>query len=102
LVPNSLTLLAAVLPAFGAALAGIREQGEFLRVSKRSLAMHDRLVQFKEQLESLRKPKNPGDPPPMLESGPVIEIAISVIQLMVDEVLDWRVVFQDRPLETPA
>ena len=41
-----LALFAATLPAFGAAFAAIRSQGEFQRVSRRSGAMHERLTEL--------------------------------------------------------
>jgi hypothetical protein len=94
--PGWLTLLCAVLPALGAALAAINNQGEFLRITKRSRAMAQRLAQLKGEIEALRE----------ASSGPtfgqVLAIAATVAQLMVDEVLDWRVVFQDRPPVLPA
>jgi hypothetical protein len=95
-VPPWLTLAAAVLPAFGAATAGIRNQGEFLRVAKRSRAMRERLAQAALELKSITTK------PAGLESAAIIALAAQVIQWMVDEVLDWRVVFLDRPLVPPA
>jgi hypothetical protein len=96
LSPGWLTLLCAVLPALGAALAGINNQGEFLRISKRSRAMAQRLAQVKGEIEALLE--SPSDP----TFGQVLAIASTVAQLMVDEVLDWRVLFQDRPPVLPA
>ena len=37
-----------------------------------------------------------------LQSREVIELATELAQLMVNEVLDWRVVFKDRPPVLPA
>lgn len=84
---------AAWLPAAGAALAAINNQGEFARIAKRSRAMAGRLEQ---DLERLLKYDASA------RSGQVAEDALRVAQTMVDEVLDWRLVFLDRPLVTPA
>lgn len=93
---HGLEILAAVFPACGAALAGIRNQGEFLRIAKRSAAMRTR---FGELLSDVRKLRSGGA---RLASGAVAALAVRAAQLMVDEVQDWRVVFVDRPLETPS
>lgn len=86
-------IAAAWLPAAGAALAAINNQGEFARIAKRSRAMAGRL---KEHHEKLSKDGVAG------RSSEVAEDALRVAQTMVDEVLDWRLVFLDRPLVTPA
>jgi hypothetical protein len=84
---------AAWLPAIGAALAAINNQGEFARVARRSLAMAGRLEQDLERLLNYRG---------VSRSSEVAEDALRVAQTMVDEVLDWRLVFLDRPLVAPA
>src|SRR5207302_10926650 len=86
-------ILAAGAPAVGAALAAIANQGEFARVAKRSGAMAGRLQQ---DLERLKKHGANA------RASEVAEDALRVAQTMVDEVLDWRLVFLDRPLVTPA
>lgn len=91
-----LTILAASLPAFGAACAGIRSQGEFHRVAQRSAAVHDRLVQLQLDLATVAPRSNE------LASVLLYECAKKVTTLMANEMLDWRVVFQDRPLGLPA
>jgi hypothetical protein len=37
-----------------------------------------------------------------LSSLKLSEIAVNGAQLMVDEVLDWRIFFQERPLDWPS
>jgi hypothetical protein len=39
---------------------------------------------------------------PMLRSAEVTRVAYAAASLMVDEVLDWRVIFTDRPPVIPA
>jgi hypothetical protein len=95
-LPPWLTLGSAVLPALGAALAAINNQGEFLRTSKRYDAMAQQLTTVRNEIKTLREaPTSP-------TFGEVLPIATKVAQLMVDEVLDWRVLFQDRPPVLPA
>jgi hypothetical protein len=95
LPPYFLAVLCAVLPALAAALAAINNQGEFGRIAKRSEAMSERLVKLDLRVDNLLEQ-------PMLQSREVIVIAYELAQLMVDEVLDWRVVFKDRPPVLPA
>jgi hypothetical protein len=91
-----LTAVAASLPAIGGALAAIRAQGEFRRVARRSAAMHRRLGEL--QLALASAPTRVGE----LNSVELRKLAEKVVNLMISETLDWRVVFQDRPLGLPA
>lgn len=91
-----LTFITVVGPAFGAALTAIRFQGEFERVSKRSLAMKGQLQQLSAELENCLKPGG------RLSSRALGEISIRGAQLMISEVLDWRTVFRERPLGLPS
>lgn len=87
--------VATVFPAIGAALAGIRSQGEFERVKKRSKVMHQSLEQISTRLSA--DPN--GDFP--ISSTELSVIVAEAGQLMVDELLDWRIVFKERPLPEP-
>jgi hypothetical protein len=89
-------LLATVLPAFGAALAGIRSQAEFERVKKRSRAMLQTLRHICRELGSRQDDEN------VLSYSALNQIVAEAGQLMVDELLDWRIVFKDRPLPEPG
>ena len=95
-LPGYLILAAAVLPARGAALAAIRTQGEFPRIVRRSAAMRERLTELKLDLASL--PIGAEE----LNSARLRQCAEKVANLMINATLDWRVVFQDRPLGLPA
>jgi hypothetical protein len=87
-----LTFFCAWLPAVGAAIAGINHQGEFARTARRSLAMVEQLKQIRAELEpSLASSSK-------VRSPEAAAAALLAAQIMVDEVLDWRVVFLDRPL----
>jgi hypothetical protein len=90
-----LVLLAAFLPALGAALAGIRSQGEFQRVARRCLAMEARLKEYQQELDRLPTREHE------LDSVRLRDLSRRVAQTMANEMLDWRVVFQDRPLALP-
>jgi len=89
-------LIAAFFPAVGAAFSAIRSQAEFQRVSQRSFAMTDRLKKLQIDLAAI--PTRPNE----LNSVELRECVGKVTDLMINEMLDWRVVFQDRPLSLPA
>jgi hypothetical protein len=90
-----LVLASATLPAFGAALAGINNQGEFSRIAKRSAGMVDGFKRFRDSIQALRASAAGAAKAPKLSQ--VIPLARDVADMMVDEVSDWRVVFIDRP-----
>jgi hypothetical protein len=98
---GSVVFLAGFLPAMGAAVAGISNQGEFRRVGKRSDAMWERLRDLKKTADALMERLEPTQQATFLPraSGEVADIAFLAAQLMVTEVLDWRVVFLDQPLK---
>jgi hypothetical protein len=83
-------LASAVLPAFGAAFEGINNQGEFIRISKRSAAMASGFEKFADCIALMKK-----DVPPRLAEA--IPLSASIAEAMVAEVVDWRAVFIDRP-----
>ena len=86
-----LTFFCASLPAIGAALAAISNQGEFTRIARRSSAMEEQLKHMSQDLEQFLKAQT------MIRSRDATNHALRIAQTMVDEVLDWRVVFLDRP-----
>jgi hypothetical protein len=85
-----LVLAAASLPALGAALEGISNQGEFVRIAKRSAAMVTGFAAHADALSTLQK-----DATPHLTD--VTPLSSKIATAMVDEVVDWRMVFVDRP-----
>ena len=86
-------------PALGAALEGINNQGEFRRIEKRSDAMSKRLHHLLKKAIKLQNAlsthTNNSDDPMSLQ---LTTLANEAARLMVKEVLDWRVIFLDRPL----
>lgn len=102
-ISNLLTLLCGFFPALGAALAGIINQGEFLRISKRSSSMQKQLQRLLGQINDLKDQINAaGGSSDQQFSTKAVHLAGDAAHLMVYEVLDWRVVFLDRPLHPPA
>lgn len=93
---GSLILLCAFLPALGAAFAAIRSQCEAQRLAQRSQAMEEALKQLQLDLASVSTSEK------ALNSQRLRACADRVSDLMIRETLDWRVVFQDRPLGLPA
>ena len=86
-----LVLVSATAPALGAALAGINNQGEFQRLSKRSAAMADGLSRIARDIARFRAGGRP------LHLAGVLQLSEQVAELMIQEVMDWRIMFVDRP-----
>jgi len=84
-----LLFASAALPALGAALEGINNQGEFTRTAHRSRAMAGAFEAYAAQTKCLRESQEAG-----LASATALSSKIA--QTMVDEVTDWRAVFSDR------
>lgn len=91
-----LVLLAATLPALGAALAGIANQGEFARLAKRSAAMAGAFEEFAEQIRALESEAERGEK--LLSLARVGQLAAKIAEVMVDEVSDWRVIVVEPPV----
>lgn len=89
-----------ILPAMGAAAAGISNQGEFARIAKRSQAMSEQLRVLALQADSLEKKTPEAAASSVVALADVLRLAEQAAQLMVAEVLDWRVVLLDQPLRT--
>jgi len=92
---GALIVASAVLPALGAALASINNQGEFARLAKRSSAMADGFEAFDKEIAALGKRLDAHDPTMRLAA--VTDLAGRMAGMMVDEVIDWRVVVLDLP-----
>lgn len=99
---GSLVFLCGFLPALGAAFAGISNQAEFRRVAKRSGAMLEQLNELKTRADAFEKQidSTSAGRGHLRLSWEATQLATSAAQLMVNEVLDWRVVFIDQPLKT--
>jgi hypothetical protein len=95
---GALTFFAGFFPALGASLAGIVNQGEFRRLHKRSVSMERQLAQRLARLGELRSAARAAQ-----HVGPfAVELALQASEaarLVASEMLDWRVVVLDRPLE---
>lgn len=87
------TVLSAVFPAFGAAATGIRGQAEFQRIAERSHAMSQRLEEVAGEAM---------DPNRALSSKRLGQIAEAAAEIMTAEILDWRMVFLNKPLMFPS
>lgn len=95
-----LTFCCAFFPAVGAALAGISNHGEFRRIAQRSSSMTERLTHQLEKIRRLRELLETPKLAPKQLSPEIAAIAGETARTMVNEVLDWRIIFQDRPLKT--
>lgn len=88
--------LCAFLPVLGATFSAIRNHSEVQRLAQRSKAMEEALSQLQKELEFV----NIADA--SLSSVQLQNVANRINHLMTNETLDWRVVFQDRPLGLPS
>ena len=91
-----MTLFCAFFPAMGAAFSAIRSQSEVQRLAQRSKAMETALAEMYHDFDRLTDAYNSPESPALRKC------ADRVSHLMINEMLDWRVVFQDRPLGLPA
>lgn len=90
------TAVEAIFPAFGSALAAIRGQAELERLARRSEGIAEWLEEMIEKLELY-------NPHPGTSASHALRVtAESAANVMLDEVLDWRVVLEIRPLELPV
>ena len=92
LLEKFLTFLAVVLPAFGASFAARATQGEFHRLAERSAGMEVRLKRIADEITAA----------PELSTTELGDRAVAAAELMLQEVLDWKVLFLARPLDLPA
>jgi hypothetical protein len=92
IIKAALSFLTIVGPAFGAACAGIRSQGEYERVARHSAAMADYLKEKSEQLDKLQHDTH-------LNSASLAKVVDDIAEKRIEEVLDWRIVFHKRPIE---
>jgi hypothetical protein len=100
---NALTYCCGVFPALGAALAGIVNQGEFRSLTNRSEAMRQRLEQLFKDVERLSTDLNaPAKSRAERPSRRSILLATATANLLVNEILDWRVILLDQPLRPPS
>lgn len=86
-----LTLVAAVGPATGAALYGIRNHGEFARVAQRSASMESALAALAGSLNE-----------PSPSTTLLKRVASRAAEIMIAETVDWRFVFRGKPLTLPG
>ncbi len=85
-----LVVLAALLPAMGAAFAGIAGQAEFGRMNRRSAGMAARLAQLRRRLETTDAP---------VDSDQLGEMSAQAADMMASELIDWQVIFRAKSLE---
>lgn len=102
-LPPALTFLCGFCPALGAAMAGIINQGEFRRLEKRSKAMKEQLEIISKSMKELQAEMDAAPSGKGKQFSPrVASLASDAAGLLVNEVLDWRVVFLDQPLKPPG
>lgn len=102
-VENALTFACGFLPALGASMAGINHQGEFKRMSMSSASMYEQFSRLENEINHLITQLQADK---SLKKGyffrQVSEVARTIANLMINEVSDWKVIYQDRPPTLPA
>jgi hypothetical protein len=88
-----LVQLAAILPAFGAALHGIGSQGDFHKVAQRSTVVNQRLNAIMTQLNKAQD---------SLSSEALGDFAERAADVMGAELVEWRAGLQEKPLGYPS
>ena len=84
-------------------LAGIINQGEFRSLTNRSEAMREQLNLLLNETTNLREQiASTPDSAKRQFSTQAVALASATAGLLVNEVLDWRVVLLDQPLRPPA
>jgi hypothetical protein len=91
----SIIVLAAGLPAWAAAIHGIRSQGEFERLSERSKSMYGRLTELKDEMGRMTSSEATGELPGLRDFPRV------VASEMLEEVNDWQVLYRAHPIPLP-
>jgi hypothetical protein len=84
------TVATATLPAFGTAAYGLRVQGDFAGSSGRSLATADALSELMAELDQ---------PPSLARTAAIANAAASI---MLVDLAEWRLTYQQRALEIPG
>jgi hypothetical protein len=103
IIGNVFIFLCGFLPALGASMAGINHQGEFKRISKSNQAMSEQFIHLSfvnQQLLTKLQEKKSGKGKTLFNQ--VKDLSCSIANLMINEVSDWKVVYQDRPPTLPA
>lgn len=80
-----LTIMVAALPAFLAALHGLSKQAEFERLTEHSEAMAEHLERIIKRFSSMHKNE--------IYSVTLSNLAIDIARMMLEETLEWRVMY---------
>lgn len=87
----AVTIISAALPAIGAAIYGLRTQGDFAGTARRNEALAERLCALRESLAH-----NPPD------FDKLRRIAGRATDLLIDDLGTWRQTYHARPLSLPG
>jgi hypothetical protein len=88
-----LTIIIAALPAFLSALHGIAVQGEFEVTAERAGDMSTYLAHA---VAKIAQPPTDSEPGAMIQLS---EQAVGAARMMLEEVLDWRIIHQTHEVE---
>jgi hypothetical protein len=98
-----LTFLCGFLPALGAALAGINNQGEFKTLAKTSESMQHEYAALSAELSGLQIALQSSEEKSVNHLFKRIKVAAyRISHLMIEELSDWRITYHNRPLDLPV
>lgn len=98
-----LTFLCGFLPAFGAAIAGINNQGEFKQLAKTSESMHHEYSLLSGEITAQKQELLSCEGRSLANSiKKTKKTAYRISQLMIDELSDWRITYHNRPIDLPV
>jgi hypothetical protein len=86
-----MVLFSAFLPALGAALASINNNGEFARLQRRARAMAESLSDVRHRIVNLAAEH---ETPALVK---LTELADEIASMMVEETTEWRIVVLEVP-----
>ncbi|WP_315837150.1 hypothetical protein [Bradyrhizobium prioriisuperbiae] len=92
-IKNWITFAAAFLPALGAALAGIRETGDFEKFSDRSAKTAASLEELQRDLALARR---------RLRLDTTGDVLLSAAQVLTEDLADWHMVYGHKRLDLPV
>jgi hypothetical protein len=90
------SIAAAGLPAFGAALSGIRAQGDFEGFAQRSASTHHELTEVEHQISSLLSV------PDQIDLKTATDVLLAATRVMAKDVSAWQQLYVSKRLTLPA
>jgi hypothetical protein len=92
-------VLGALLPAAAAAVAAVRNHGEYAQIAARYEGAGTALGMIRSQLAARLPNRRPDFSPPPLRSAPLASIVARASDILIQEVQGWRAILQKKEIE---